>query len=396
MPNGEVSAPRILHVTECLATGTLQVLRVLTHVLSRCGVEQTLLYSVKSETPPDVQKLFDPSIRFIEVHPARGSHWRFVADLTKKLRHEVREWQPQYVHLHSSKAGFVGRLALLALDPRPGVFYSPHGLSFLDDAKPLKSSSFRLLERIANVPFCTPVGCGLGEAQLLESLCGRTAAVLENPVDDAYFGLSREPRPAVVVATAGRICRQKAPEVFAAVARGVRRRHPQVRMLWIGDGEPTGRALLEEAGCEVTGWKSREEVTALFAQADVYLQTSRWEGLPISVIQAMAAAIPCVVTDVIGNRDAVRSGETGFVAGDVPALIDGVVRLLRDATLRSSLGQAARIDALARFSEAAFSENARRLYGLGNGSLEGAGGRNVAGGEPLDNAPRQLVPTARA
>jgi glycosyltransferase involved in cell wall biosynthesis len=360
------SAPRVLHATECLATGTLQVLRVLTRVLHHRGVEQTVLYSRKPETPDNVLKLFDPAIRFVEVEPARGTHGRFIVDLSRKLRQEVRGWRPQLVHLHSSKAGFVGRLALRGLEAMPKVLYSPHGLSFLDDAKPLKSLVFRRLEQFADVPFCKAVGCGRGEAELLEALYGRSAALLENPVDEAFFGLQREPQPTRLVVTAGRICRQKAPETFAAIARAVRSRDPSVRMVWIGDGEPQGRASLLQSGCEVTGWKSRDEVMAWVAKADVYLQTSRWEGLPISVIQAMAAATPCVVTDVVGNRDAVTDGETGFVASDIARLAERVSLLLEDAELRARLGRAARAEALARFSEAAFAANVERLYELGD------------------------------
>jgi len=76
----------------------------------------------------------------------------------------------------------------------------------------------------------------------------------------------------------------------------------------------------------VTGWRTRDQVAAHLAHAVVYLQTSRWEGLPISVIQALAAGVPCVVNDCVGNRDAVTHGLSGFVADSIEGLTQAVDR----------------------------------------------------------------------
>jgi glycosyltransferase involved in cell wall biosynthesis len=124
------------------------------------------------------------------------------------------------------------------------------------------------------------------------------------------------------------------------------------------------------AGCEVTGWRTREQVAVHLAHAQVYLQTSRWEGLPISVIQALAAGVPCVVNDCIGNRDAVTHGLSGFVAGSIEDMARHVGALADDASLRARLGAAARSEARRRFGHAAFRAQVRQLYDLEDAAVD--------------------------
>lgn len=355
---------RVVHATECAASGTLQVLTCLTRELAQAGARQTLVYSPRAETPTNLQQLFPEGVDFVPVPPASGLHLDFAREFHAALARTMRREAPDVLHLHSSKAGFIGRVAQLAHRWPARVFYSPHGLSYLDPGKPATNLLFRSLEWLAARTGATPVGCGAGEAGLLSALGGREALLLENPVDDFFFDAGREPAPATSVVTVGRLSRQKAPETFAAVARAVRARHPAATFTWIGDGEPEYRAVLADAGCELTGWRDRAGVARALANAQVYLQTSRWEGLPVSVLQAQAMGIPCVVNDCIGNRDAVAHQLTGYVEGSVDMLALRVQMLLEDPALAARLGAAARVEAERRFSRAAFRTQVRRLYGI--------------------------------
>jgi glycosyltransferase involved in cell wall biosynthesis len=96
--------------------------------------------------------------------------------------------------------------------------------------------------------------------------------------------------------------------------------------------------------------------------------------MPISVIQALAVGVPCVVNDCIGNRDAVEHGVDGFVATP-DALADRVLQLLGDAPLRERFGAVARVEAARRFGRSAFRAQVRQIYGIterapSRGSLE--------------------------
>lgn len=360
----EATTPlRVIHATECLAAGTLQVMRTLTQVLDTAGARQTVLYSRRAESPSDVAALFPAGIKLIEVPRAGGHHLAFVRGFMRALKHECAQWNPSHVHLHSSKAGFLGRYALRR-DRHIQVLYSPHGLSFLDTARPVNNALRYGLERVASLWDAMPVACGPGEGKLLSRLARRNAFVLENPVDDAFFSVSEAARRGGTIVTVGRISRQKAPERYADVARRVLKERPDVRFIWVGDGDPQGRELLEAAGCEVTGWVDRQGVLDALAQADIYLQTSRWEGMPLSVIQAMAAGLPCVVTDVIGNRDAVVHAVTGYVTVDEADMAERTTALLDDSARRFEQGAAARDAARNRFSARVFAARAQVLYGL--------------------------------
>lgn len=356
---------RILHATECAAMGTLQVILALTRELHSEGAEHTIIYCERAgETPQNLRSLFPRGVSFTKVASATSSPLRFMHEFPRALRRCVRDWQPDIVHLHSSKAGFVGRLALAAPRPRCQVLYSPHGLAFLDPDRPLRNSVFRMLERAAACTSATLVGCSQSETDLLNSLsCGR-AISLENPVGDEFFSITNRQQAHRVIVTVGRLARQKSPERFAALARTLREQLPDVRCVWVGDGEFHYKAELEEAGCEVTGWVDRSTVIEYLSAATVYVQTSRWEGLPLAVIQAMAAGVPCVVNDCAGNRDAIDHGSTGFITQTAEEMVSGVRRLLEEPATREQMGAEARREALRRFGSKAFRKRVFQVYGM--------------------------------
>ena len=364
---GPAGGPALLHVTECLASGTLSFLVLATRELARAGARQCLLFSRRPDTPARVEQLFDPSVELVELPPLSArSLPAYARSLRAALRERLASPSLAAVHLHSSKAGFVGRWALRGLPgPLPPVFYSPHGLAYLDDSSRWKPLAFRRLEQLAaRFHACTPVGCGRGEAALLDALGGPRARVVENAIPADFFELQHRPSDPPVVLSLGRVCYQKAPERFAELARRVKAASIPARFVWVGAGDAAAEDGLRAAGVELTGWVDGDAVRRWLASASVYVQTSRWEGLSVALLQALGAGIPCVVSDVVGNRDAVEPGVTGFVCTDPDALLQGVERLLRDRALRERMSLAARADAIARFGPDGFRERLCRLYGI--------------------------------
>jgi glycosyltransferase involved in cell wall biosynthesis len=355
---------KIVHVTECLAAGTLAFLVQATRELARAGVSQVVIFSRRPDTPNGVESQFDPRVQLVEVPPPGWAWWAYFLVLRRAILGQLKGLDEVSVHLHSSKAGFVGRLAMVGLRLRPKVFYSPHGLSFLDRRWLLPSLVFKTLESLAARLDATLVGCSRSEARLLSGLASRPARVLENAVDDSFFDIQPRAAETPVVLSMGRICYQKAPELFAAMATQFQIAEVPARFIWIGNGDADGEARLRAAGVEVTGWLDRHAIQALLARASVYVQTSRWEGMPLSVLQALAAGVPCVVTNVVGNRDAVRQGITGFVVNRADEGLVCVRRLLQDSELHQRFSAAARLDARRRFSGTSFRARLFRLYGL--------------------------------
>jgi glycosyltransferase involved in cell wall biosynthesis len=200
---------------------------------------------------------------------------------------------------------------------------------------------------------------------LLRRLSKRTAFVLENPVSPEYFASDRsESTEPLYVVTVGRLCEQKAPDVFAELAVRFAIAESEAKFVWIGGGETRYEQILRDSGVEVTGWLSQAQVRERLQRAAVYVQTSRWEGMPMAVLQALAMGLPCVVTNVVGNRDAVRHGKTGFIARDMDRMALHVAELADNAALRLRMGQAAHADAMKRFSSARFRQSLLQLYGF--------------------------------
>jgi glycosyltransferase involved in cell wall biosynthesis len=356
----------VLHATEHLAAGVLTYLALATRELVHAGVGQTLVFSRDRETPDDLSTQFEPQVRLVEIDRASGSgQWAFVRAMRQTLRSELSAHHYDAVHLHAAKAGLVGRLALGEPRSLPPIYYSPHGLSSLNQRRPLAGAMAGLLERVAGFSACLPVGCGQGEALELERLTRRTVAVLENPVDEAWFHIERAPDPQPLVVTVGRACEQKGPTQFAELAARFHYAGEPVRFVWVGGGDAAHEQVLRAAGVEVTGWVSQDEVRAQLARAHVYVQTSYWEGMPLSVLQAMAMGLPCVLTDVVGNRDAVSHGTTGLLARDVSSLAVYVKSLLDQPLRARDLGDMAQREARQRFHPQRFRHALLSLYRLG-------------------------------
>jgi glycosyltransferase involved in cell wall biosynthesis len=151
------------------------------------------------------------------------------------------------------------------------------------------------------------------------------------------------------------------PQILAAV--------PGTRFVFGGNGEVDRlRAAIAgagvEASCEVLGWVAGPDKVRAFERASIYCLPSYSEGLPVSVLEAMAAGLPVVSTAIAGTPEAVAEGESGFLIapGDRVALAERLSRLARDASLRSSMGQAGRAIAEARFGSEAIAERLRKLW----------------------------------
>lgn len=319
------------------------------------GMDVIVAHSIRPDTPsPDaLERLFpDPISRIVvpmttEVSPA--ADLRSLASLVRLLR----DRSPDVIHLHSSKAGALGRIAARRLGLQDRTFYSPRGFAFLrEDVPPSRRRSYLVFEWIAARLGGALVACSSSEADLARLRLGHKRVLLvENCIDlDALPAPGGGRRERVRVATSGRICYQKAPWRFRALSAAMAEK--AVDLVWIGDGELRGELEAPPAprNIRVTGWRSRAEVYRELAQSDVFVLPSLWEGMPLALIEAQALGLPAVVSDVTGNRDVVRNGATGFVCGTEADFVEKTRLLVSDAALRSTMGAAARRMALERFS----------------------------------------------
>jgi glycosyltransferase involved in cell wall biosynthesis len=141
-----------------------------------------------------------------------------------------------------------------------------------------------------------------------------------------------------------------------------------VRLLIVGAGplrdELAAQAATAGLADRVTFAGERGDVPDILAAADVFVLSSVSEGMPISILEAMASGLPTVATDVGGVRELVADGETGFVvpARDARAFAQPLARLCGDEGLRRRLGEAAQSRATAQFGGAAMAERTEAVY----------------------------------
>lgn len=304
---------QIVHVTECLAGGVLTFLLNLTKALDE--EQHVIIYSRRDNTPDDVESLFGSNVQMVPWKYA-GREIRAKQDLMallELLRLLRRYPQAEVVQLHSSKAGFLGRLACRFLGRTKKVFYLPHGLPFArEDVSAKKKKFYTCLEKLGN-SFCGDViACSNSERDLLvkNGICN--VYVINNGIEvSATPPAYRKFEYPLVIGTTGRLTYQKNPTLFNEIAKAFRG-DDRVRFLWIGDGELC-EAIEPAENVEVTGWLTPQKVQEQVRHMDVYLSTALWEGLPYAVIEAMNVGKPLLLSDCIGNVDLVNVGQNGFL-----------------------------------------------------------------------------------
>lgn len=284
-----------------------------------------------------------------EVRPL--DDWRAVGE----LRRVIREFRPDILHTHSSKAGVLGRLAA-RLEGVRRVVHSIHGFGFGAHQRAPVRAVFLAAERLVapwTDAFIAVSRRNAAQGVELGLFDRRQVRVIRSGIDLARFRnpsggeeVRRElgiPLEAPVVLQVSCFKPQKAPERFLAAAATVLQHCPEAHFVLVGDGEL--RPMLERRRRELglagrvhlPGW--RRDVPALLATATVATLTSRFEGLPRVVVEALAAGVPVVAMAVEGVDEVLRDGVDGFVVGegDVEALAQRVVLLLRREDLRRAM-----------------------------------------------------------
>lgn len=261
------------------------------------------------------------------------------------------------VHGHTAKAGVAGTIAAW-LAGVPIIYQTYHGLPFYEGQSPLLNAAYRALEWCAcrlrrhvfsqnrrDLAECLKL---MGDPRRVhfEGNGVHPQRIRRQAAEHAAAGAAYYRGPGLRLLTASRLEAVKRPlDLVHGVAR-LRERGVAVCCVMAGSG-PLREAVekriaeLELSDCiHLPGFVQHSP--ALIAACDVYLLTSEKEGIPRSVMEAMALGRPVVATDVLGTQEVVVDGETGFLVrmGDVEGLADRVQQLAHDPDLRRRLGEA--------------------------------------------------------
>ncbi|MFR9675600.1 glycosyltransferase [Streptomyces sp. TR06-5] len=274
---------------------------------------------------------------------------------TAEIARIVARTSPDVVHAHSAKAGLAVRLALRGRLP---TVYQPHAWSFEAATGPTAVLA-KAWERHA-ARWAARVLCVSEDERRRGQRAGVRArwAVVRNGVDTARFAppgpdavlrareqlLDRSAPDGPVVVCVGRLCRQKGQDVLLRAWSAVGDRIPGARLVLVGDG-PAGEDLRAAADRRVLFAGAVTDPAPWYAVADVVVLPSRWEGMALAPLEAMACGRPVVLTDVGGARESLPPGHHADCVvpeEDPEALARAVVRLLTDRELSEALGQQAR------------------------------------------------------
>jgi glycosyltransferase involved in cell wall biosynthesis len=290
----------------------------------------------------------------------------------------IRDFRPALVCCHSTKAGFLGRLAA-RLAGVPAVF-TVHGWGFSEGVPFLRRAAVLQAERLA-ARWADRIICvsAYDRELALRSGVGRPdqMVVVHNGVPPVGAELRASPGEGSPVRLV-MVARFEAPKDHPLLLRALAGLAAPEWELWlVGDGRLEEKARREAAGLglgeRVRFLGPRHDVPELLARCHVFVLISHWEGLPLTVLEAMRAGLPVVASDVGGVREAVADGETGYLVsrGDEAGLRQRLRLLLEDPVLRARMGAAGHarwrerftLDRMLRETEAAYRdvlERARR------------------------------------
>lgn len=230
-------------------------------------------------------------------------------ELYRLLKNLKQQDQVDAVHLHSSKSGFLGRLACRMANIK-NVVYTPNGAPFLVSRRKLINFFYKMFEKLGNAFGGKVVCCSLSEWTAYQQL-GIKAVNINNGVSTKINGPLRKVPVRTKkfrIVTCARIIHQKNPVLFNEIARQLEAMD-QFEFVWIGDGED--RDCLTARNIVITGWLPANKAEKLISSGNVYLSTSNFEGLSFSVLEALALKKPVLLKDCIGNHDVVKKGLNG-------------------------------------------------------------------------------------
>lgn len=301
---------KIVHVVECFAGGVFSFLSNLTNELDK--EEYIVIYGTNREnTPKNFKDLFNKNVKFIEWKTAQRemNPLQDIKALCELFTILKKIDNIDIIHLHSSKAGFLGRIVSFLLGKSKKTIYTTHAISFLRlDVSPKKRKIFIAMEKFASFFGGKIIACSQSEKEAIEEQGIKNVTFINNGIKPLQIKKKINTSDRITIISVGRLSIQKNPKLFNDIALEFVD-NPNIQFIWCGDGEL--KSELTSPNIKCTGWIERKKLEIYLANADIYLSTSLWEGLPLSVLEAMSIGLPLLLSNCVGNRDLVKNN--GFV-----------------------------------------------------------------------------------
>lgn len=238
----------------------------------------------------------------------------------------VKKERPNLIHAHSAKGGVIGRLVGKILNIN--VLYTPQAFSYLSTEKRTHKSLYLFIEKTFNFKNSYFLASSNSERERAINEVGYSEEkvfLFNNsikPILNSKSEISNLPQE--FICTVGRPSYQKNIELMIRVVNEVRKEQ-NIHLVIMGVGHHSDRLsnvqkLIQEYSLSdavtLIDWTERENIFNIISNSKLYISTSRYEGLPYSVIESLALGKPCIVSDCDGNRDLITNGYNGFVIKD--------------------------------------------------------------------------------
>ena len=296
----------------------------------------------------------------------------------RHIQRIIREVEPDIVHCHSSKAGIVGRIAAF-MEGVPGIF-TAHGWAFTEGIPFFKRIIYSLVER-AMLNFTAHVLCvseydkALAEKWFLSK--SPKLSTVHNGIEDIGKTLIRdfchdEFKRHLNLIMVGRFAVPKEQMQLIKAVEKINKEYPNsIILTLVGAGElfEAAEQYVNKHGLKdmISLLGERTDITELLVQNDVFCLISNYEGLPISIIEAMRAGLTVIASDVGGNNELVKDGVNGFLVerGNSEQLVERISFLLEHREILRELGQKSREFYLKEFSAEQMMKRISQVYSIG-------------------------------
>lgn len=348
---------------------------VLTRGLENDQFTSQLVCGEISEGEADFLALRDPQLPVTRISTLGRSIKAFddVRALWQLIR-IMQKMKPHIVHTHTAKAGMLGRVAAI-ITRVPVRVHTFHGHVLHGYFSPIVTRIFIQIERILGwfTHGIVSVGSqvrddllavGIGSPEKYTVIAPGVAMGenVSSEVARESLGLHPDAQVALFI---GRLTHIKRPDRLLEAFELVLEKVPSAVLLMAGEGElfESTKALGEHLGDSVRflGWRS--DLAVLFSAADVAVLSSDNEGMPVTLIEASMAGVPCVTTDVGSAREVVLDNETGFVVPtNSAAIAHALTALFINRELRHAMGIAACNHTINNFSSTRLINDHEILY----------------------------------
>ena len=326
----------IIHVAESFGSGIVEFVRSLAEGMP--DYKHTVIYAIRELSLDEIKSKFTVKVDFIEWEHAQKSispikDWKALLYLYKILK----KTEFDVLHLHSSKAGLLGRMAGLFFRKK-NIIYTPNGAPFnRKDISFFKKLLFISVEFFGSLLSGKTVCCSASEQKTYRKIAIKALCVNNGiSIPDATVEKEMQKDEGIFrIVTSGRVSVQKNPDLFYQIATYFAN-DPSIGFTWIGNGDIENK--LNAPNIHLTGWLKRPDVLDILKKADLYLSTALWEGLPFAVLDAMSLGKPLLLNHCVGNIDMVDQGENGYIFENANQAIEKIRYLKNQAELLKNMG----------------------------------------------------------